>query len=242
MFRSAVAHQYNDSLAVGRLRAAFAGRYSFEESADSRGECSPLILVTLLLVVIIILVILVILVFPIIFISPLFSVLGSGLSTKMDVSFPLKPESTRSAVHVETVDLLSQELLRAILLSCLEEKDPAAREFLKPVNMSKASPRIFWSLIKAYGGDIPSAMRQLFPQVSCYLIVDGAIMITIVITIIIVTVIISITIIITITTIIIITIVIIIVITTIIIIIITIIITTIITTAITITLLLLSGD
>lgn len=130
VFRKAVVHQYNDSLAVARLRAAFAGRFSFSINLDIR-------------------------------------VLGSGASTKMDVSFPLRPENARSSVHVETVDFLSVELLRAILLSALEDDDGAgaAREFLKPVNMSKASPRIFWSLIKAFGPDISSAMSQLFPQV-----------------------------------------------------------------------------
>ena len=135
VFRKAVMHQYNDSLAVGRLRAAFAGRFSFTENLSIR-------------------------------------VLGSGLSTEMDVSFPLKPECARSKVHVETVDLISVEMLRAILLSALEDDDGAgaAREFLKPVNMSKASPRIFWSLIKAFGPDISSAMSQLFPQVRTLII------------------------------------------------------------------------
>ena len=130
VFRKAVAHQYNDSLAVARLRAAFAGRFSFDENLSIR-------------------------------------VLGSGLSTEMNVSFPLRPECARSKVHVETVDLISVEMLRAILLSALEDDDGAgaAREFLKPVNMSKASPRIFWSLIKAFGPDMSSAMSQLFPQV-----------------------------------------------------------------------------
>lgn len=131
VFRSAVAHQYNDSLAVSRLRAVFAGRYSFEESLDIR-------------------------------------VLGTGASTKMNVTFPLKPESHRSAIHVEAVDMLPAELLRAVLLAALEDDGggEGSREFLKPVNMSKASPRIFWSLIKAFGSDISSALAQLFPQVS----------------------------------------------------------------------------
>ena len=131
VFRNAVLYQYNDSLAVGRLRAAFAGRYTFEECIDAR-------------------------------------VLGTGASTKMNVTFPLKPESARSALHTENVDLLSIEMLRAVLLSALEDDDGAgaAREFLKPVNMTKASPRIFWSLIKAFGPDISSGLSQLFPQVS----------------------------------------------------------------------------
>jgi hypothetical protein len=130
VFRSAVAHQYDDSLAVSRLRAAFAGRYSFEESLDIR-------------------------------------VLGTGASSKMNVTFPLKPESQRSAMHTESVDMLSAELLRAVLLAALEDDGgEGSREFLKPVNMSKASPRIFWSLIKAYGSDISSALSQLFPQVN----------------------------------------------------------------------------
>jgi hypothetical protein len=130
VFRSAVAHQYDDSLAVSRLRAAFAGRYSFEESLDIR-------------------------------------VLGTGASSKMNVTFPLKPESQRSAMHTESVDMLSAELLRAVLLAALEDDGgEGSREFLKPVNMSKASPRIFWSLIKAFGSDISSALSQLFPQVN----------------------------------------------------------------------------
>ena len=131
VFRSAVAYQYNDSLGVSRLRAAFAGRYTFEESLDIR-------------------------------------VLGSGASSKMTVTFPLRPESQRSAMHVESVDMISAELLRAVLLAALEDDGggEGSREFLKPVNMSKASPRIFWSLIKEFGSDISSALSQLFPQVS----------------------------------------------------------------------------
>lgn len=130
VFRSAVAHQYDDSLAVSRLRAAFAGRYSFEESLDNR-------------------------------------VLGTGASSKMNVTFPLRPESHRSAMHTESVDMLPAELLRAVLLAALEDDGgEGSREFLKPVNMSRSSPRIFWSLIKAFGSDISSALSQLFPQVS----------------------------------------------------------------------------
>ena len=130
VFRSAVAHQYDDSLAVSRLRAAFAGRYSFEESLDNR-------------------------------------VLGTGVSSKMNVTFPLRPESHRSAMHTESVDMLPAELLRAVLLAALEDDGgEGSREFLKPVNMSRSSPRIFWSLIKAFGSDISSALSQLFPQVS----------------------------------------------------------------------------
>ena len=132
VFRNAVAHQYNDSTAIARLRAVFAGRYTFEPSLENR-------------------------------------VLNSGVSTKMTVTFPLKPGSQNSAIHTEVVDMLSVELMRAVLLAALEddgEEGGMAREFLKPVNMSKASPRIFWSLVKEFGSDIPGALGQLFPQVS----------------------------------------------------------------------------
>ena len=131
VFRNAVAHQYNDSTAIARLRAVFAGRYAFQPSLESR-------------------------------------ILNSGVSTKMTVTFPLKPGSLNSATHTEVVDMLSVELMRAVLLAALEddgEEGGMAREFLKPVNMSKASPRIFWSLVKEFGSDIPGALGQLFPQV-----------------------------------------------------------------------------
>ena len=134
VFRNAVAHQYNDSTAIARLRAVFAGRYTFQPSLDSR-------------------------------------ILNSGVSTKMTVTFPLKPGSLNSAIYTEVVDMLSVELMRAVLLAALEddgEEGGMAREFLKPVNMSKASPRIFWSLVKEFGSDIPAALGQLFPQVCVF--------------------------------------------------------------------------
>ena len=130
VFRRAVAHQYDDSCAIARLRSAFAGTYTIEQCQNDR-------------------------------------ILGTGASSKISVTFPARPESKRSAMHTEIVDLLSVEMLRAVLLAALEDDEggTGAREFLKPVNMSKASPRIFWSLVQAFGPDLPCALGRLFPEV-----------------------------------------------------------------------------
>jgi hypothetical protein len=132
VYRKAVAYQYNASIAVARLGAAFAGRYTFNEASDSR-------------------------------------VLGSGVSTKMTVTFPKSTGTRHGSSHIETVDLLTVEVMRVALLSALEDTDDGVgggREILKPANLAKASPRIFWSLIKEFGPDISHAMSQLFPQVA----------------------------------------------------------------------------
>lgn len=134
VFRSAVAHQYDDSCAIARLRAAFAGTFTIEQCQNDR-------------------------------------ILGTGASSKISVTFPARPESARSKMHTEIVDLLSVEMLRAVLLTALEDDEggQGAREFLKPVNMSKASPRIFWSLVQAFGSDLPHALSLLFPEVIFFL-------------------------------------------------------------------------
>jgi hypothetical protein len=65
----------------------------------------------------------------------------------------------------ETLDLLSKELIKAVLSTAFNDDDGHGREILKPMNLSKTSPRIFWSIVHHYGPDIPAAMKVIFPDV-----------------------------------------------------------------------------
>ena len=86
-------------------------------------------------------------------------ILGTGESTKMDVSFT-KEAGSRSN-HNEEVDLLPPD----VLVELLKIAYKTDQELLKPINLSKYSPRIFWSLIRRYGNDIHVTIRTLLASV-----------------------------------------------------------------------------
>jgi hypothetical protein len=65
--------------------------------------------------------------------------------------------------HTETVDIISRELLTSVLTAAITDEASGGREILKPENMSKLSPRIFWSMIRHFGNDFHSAYKTLFP-------------------------------------------------------------------------------
>lgn len=98
-------------------------------------------------------------------------VLTSGESTKMKVTFPKNVGTSSSkSDYIDVVNIVSEEVLRATLLVALQDDDIGAREMLKPINLAKASPTIFWSIIRCYGPDISVGMANLFPDVShCHL-------------------------------------------------------------------------
>ena len=53
----------------------------------------------------------------------------------------------------EEIDVLGIEEIRSALLSVLESDSDDAKEQLKPHNMALASPRVFWGLVRHFGGD-----------------------------------------------------------------------------------------
>lgn len=89
-------------------------------------------------------------------------ILGSGLSSQMEVTF------TRGAGNrgefTETVDLLGEEVLKELLKLALQDGEDG-KEVLKPMNLSRCSPRIFWSLVHRYGNNLIQSIRSLLTGV-----------------------------------------------------------------------------
>lgn len=52
----------------------------------------------------------------------------------------------------ETVDHLDIAEITATLVSILSSDDDGAKEQLKPHNMACASPRVFWGIVRHFGG------------------------------------------------------------------------------------------
>lgn len=88
--------------------------------------------------------------------------LGDGQPTALHVKFK-KGINSRSYFE-ETVDLLTEDALRAVAMLVLQNPDPDSKEMLKPMNMAGCSPRVFWSLVRLYGGDVLEGLRQLLPD------------------------------------------------------------------------------
>lgn len=86
-------------------------------------------------------------------------ILNTGMSSQITITF------TRGAGNrgqfTETVDYLSEPLLKELLKLALQDEDGAGREVLKPMNLSRCSPRIFWSLVHRYGPNLISTIRTL---------------------------------------------------------------------------------
>lgn len=131
VFRNAVAHQYSSTQAVHRVNAIYSGKYTMRECG---GQC-------------------------------LATSAGSNNFTHVEVAYN-KGAGSRSQ-HVETVELLSKELLLGVLKVAVLGEDGQgrgsddAREVLKPMNLSRCSPRIFWSLVFHYGPIITESIRTV---------------------------------------------------------------------------------
>mmetsp|Transcript_36338 Transcript_36338/g.37009 ORF Transcript_36338/g.37009 Transcript_36338/m.37009 type:complete len:693 (-) Transcript_36338:56-2134(-) len=92
--------------------------------------------------------------------------LGSGDSTQLVVTFHKGLGSRQGSTITENVDLLSRDRLRAVLQVVLSDTDEAAKETLRPTHMAGCSPRVFWSLVRLYGGESTvsgDAMKELLP-------------------------------------------------------------------------------
>eukprot|EP01041_Mallomonas_annulata_P004348 gene4349-8656_t len=134
-FRRAVELQYDQSTAQARVASALSGSYTMEECVNYRA-------------------------------------LASGASTKMNVTFHKGLGSRRSSTISETVDLLSVEQLKAIVSLVLasdsdsdsDSSNNETRETLRSTHMAGCSPRVFWSLVRLYGGDVLQGLQSLMPD------------------------------------------------------------------------------
>lgn len=87
--------------------------------------------------------------------------LGDGQSVAMKISFS-KGDGAKSQFE-ETVDRIPRLQVAAVVR--MIARDPESREMLKPHNMAGCSPRMFWSLVEHWGGDIPAALRRAAPDI-----------------------------------------------------------------------------
>ncbi|CAM9177944.1 unnamed protein product [Sphacelaria rigidula] len=87
--------------------------------------------------------------------------LGDGQSVALKVSFS-KGDGAKSRFE-ETVDRIPPAQVAAVVR--MIARDAESREMLKPHNMAGCSPRMFWSLVEHWGGDVPAALRQAAPDV-----------------------------------------------------------------------------
>ena len=87
--------------------------------------------------------------------------LGDGESVSLKISFS-KGDGAKSRLE-ETVDRIPREQVAAVV--GMIARDPESREMLKPHNFAGCSPRMFWSLVEYWGGDVPRALRLAAPGV-----------------------------------------------------------------------------
>lgn len=87
--------------------------------------------------------------------------LGDGESVALKVTFS-KGLGAKSQFE-ETVDRIPREQVSAVV--SMIARDPESREMLKPHNFAGCSPRMFWSLVEYWGGDVPRALRLASPGV-----------------------------------------------------------------------------
>ena len=65
----------------------------------------------------------------------------------------------------EEVELYDQNTLAAVLRVVLADPEGPGLESLKPINLARASPRVFWSLAVVFGSDLRAGLQQLLPEV-----------------------------------------------------------------------------
>lgn len=90
-------------------------------------------------------------------------ILGSGMSSQLDVTFPRG--GGQRGTFSETVELLGEELLKALLKVAVEDTEGEGKEVLKPMNLARCSPRIFWSIVHRYGSNLIDAIQRLLAGV-----------------------------------------------------------------------------
>ena len=77
----------------------------------------------------------------------------------------LFPPVGRGKNHEDVVDLIAPDMISRVLHLAISDEDCQGREVLKVENLSRVSPRIFWSIVHAHGPDILTAMKFLLPEV-----------------------------------------------------------------------------
>ena len=143
--KNAVAYQYKSSQDVARLAATYARQYTITDVPGGRALASGAAIVSRMTVT-----------YPKSVGSSLSSLSGSGSGSG----------SGSRAMYEETVDVIDLPVLRATLQVPLDDTTPGGmREHLKPVNLARGSPRLFWSLVRLFGPDVAAGLRQLFPEV-----------------------------------------------------------------------------
>ncbi|KAG7400260.1 hypothetical protein PHYBOEH_006397 [Phytophthora boehmeriae] len=85
---------------------------------------------------------------------------ADGSSAQMRVRFKETPRKWKE----ETVDLLKENELQAILKYVLISGGETGREMLKPFNMAQLSTRVFWSIARLYDGDVVAGIADLVPD------------------------------------------------------------------------------
>ena len=139
VFRNAVLHQYNSTQAVSRVNAIYSGKYTIR-------ECGGVILS-----------------------STSSSSSRPNVFTHIEVTY-CKGAGSRGN-HIDTVELLPKELLLGVLKVAVLGEDgdgqnaDESKEVLKPMNLSKCSPRIFWSLVHHYGPNLIENIRMVLQGV-----------------------------------------------------------------------------
>ena len=74
-------------------------------------------------------------------------------------------DTHRGRRHSEEVELYDQSTLAAVLRVVLADPEGPGLESLKPINLARASPRVFWSLAVVFGSDLRAGLQQLLPEV-----------------------------------------------------------------------------
>ncbi|CAM9856278.1 unnamed protein product [Discosporangium mesarthrocarpum] len=86
--------------------------------------------------------------------------LGTGEVMAMHVTFSKGPGA--KSCFEEEVEFIPRAQVAAVVR--MVAADMESREMLKPHNMAGCSPRIFWSVVKHWGGDVPRALELAVPD------------------------------------------------------------------------------
>jgi len=92
---------------------------------------------------------------------------GKDALTEATVTYPAGAGVTRGSIkvaeHIDTFTLMPRSILKSILESFFFLAD-TDREYLRPVNLAKASPKVFWNLVRFFSGDIVFGLKSLLPD------------------------------------------------------------------------------
>mmetsp|Transcript_30151 Transcript_30151/g.49126 ORF Transcript_30151/g.49126 Transcript_30151/m.49126 type:complete len:345 (+) Transcript_30151:323-1357(+) len=84
--------------------------------------------------------------------------LSEGSPHRMTVTF----YDISKKKYKEEIDIIPKPLLKAILLQVVVN---GGEDLLRPYHMARCSPRVFWSLVRAYGSDVEAVLRTILPNI-----------------------------------------------------------------------------